>query len=217
MREAEAKLKDAQRQGAAEKEEEALRELQKAKAELEDILRQLREEQIARMLAMLEARFRKMLQMEEEVYEGTVRLDRVPAAERSHSHEIEASRLSGKQSQIIVELDKAALLLREDGTAVAFPEALGQVRDDMQQVTDRLAQAKVDKMTQGIEEDILAGAEGDDPVAEEGPTRRRREEEETARPAGRRPGRPAADRLAGRVADDPGPANARQYADRPIC
>ena len=156
MREAEAKLRNAQRQGAADKEEEALRELQKAKAELEDILRQLREEQIARMLAMLEARFRKMLQMEEEVYEGTVRLDRVPAQERSHSHEIEASRVSGKQLQVIVELDKAAQLLREDGTAVAFPEALGQVRDNMQQVTDRLARAKVDRMTQGIEEDILA-------------------------------------------------------------
>jgi hypothetical protein len=156
MREAEAKLKDAGRQGAADKEEEALRELQKAKAELEDILRQLREEQIARMLAMLEARFRKMLQMEEEVYEGTVRLDRVPAQERTHSHEIEASRVSGKQLQVIVELDKALQLLREDGTAVAFPEALGQARDDMQQVTDRLAQVKVDKITQGIEEDILA-------------------------------------------------------------
>jgi hypothetical protein len=80
----------------------------------------------------------------------------VPTQERNHSHEIEASRLSGKQLQIVVELDKAALLLREDGTAVAFPEALSQVRDDMQQVTDRLAQAKVNKMTQGVEEDIIA-------------------------------------------------------------
>ena len=155
MQEAEAKLKEARREGAAEKEEEAIRELQKAKAELEEILRQLREEQIARMLALLEARFRKMLQMEGEVYEGTMRLDKVPLPQRSHSHEIEASRLSGRQLQIVVELDKAALLLREDGTAVAFPEALSQVRDDMQQVTDRLARAKVDRMTQGVEEDII--------------------------------------------------------------
>ena len=105
---------------------------------------------------MLEARFRKMLQMQEEVYEGTVRLDKVPAAERTHNHEIEASRLSGKESQIVVEVDKAALLLREDGSAVAFPEAVEQMRDDMQQVVTRLAQTKVDKITQGIEEDIIA-------------------------------------------------------------
>lgn len=156
MIEAEKKLKAAQRQDAADKETEAIRELEQAKAELEEILRQLREEEIARILAMLEARFRKMLQMQEEVYEGTLRLDKVPVAERTHNQEIEASRLSGKESQIIVEVDKAALLLREDGTAVAFPEAIGQMRDDMQQVVSRLAQAKVGKITQGIEEDIIA-------------------------------------------------------------
>ena len=32
-----------------------------------------------------------------------------PAAERTHNHEIEAGRLSGKQSEIIVEVDKALL------------------------------------------------------------------------------------------------------------
>ena len=155
MKEAEKKLEEAQREGAAEKQEEALRELEKAKAELEEILRQLREEQIARLLAMLEARFRKMLQMQQEVYVGTLRLDSVPAAQRTHNHEIESSRLSGKESQIVVEVDKALLLLREDGTAVAFPEAIEQMRDDMRQVVHRLSRADVGKITQGIEEDII--------------------------------------------------------------
>jgi hypothetical protein len=156
MKEAETKLKEAQREGAAEKQEEAIRELEQAKANLEEILRQLREEEVERLLAMLEARFRKMLQMQEEVYEGTVRLDKIPQAERTHNQEIEASRLSGKESQIVVEVDKAALLLREDGSAVAFPEAIEQMRDDMQQVITRLAQTKVEKITQSIEEDIIS-------------------------------------------------------------
>lgn len=156
MKEAEAKLKEAERLGATEKQEEAIRELQVAKAKLEEILRQLREEEIERMLAMLEARFRKMLEMQEEVYEGTVRLDKVPSAERTHNHEIEASRLSGKESQIVVEIDKALLLLRDDGSAVAFLEASQQMREDMQQVVERLAQTKVDQMTQSVEEDIIA-------------------------------------------------------------
>ena len=43
-------------------------------------------------------------------------------------------------------------------------------------------------MTQGIEEDILAGAEGDGPVVEDRPNATRREAEETAGPGGRRPG-----------------------------
>ena len=76
------------------------------------------------MLAMLEARFRKMLHMQREVYEGTVRLDNVPPPERTHNHEIESGRLSGKESEIIVEVDKAMMLLKEDGTAVALPEAV---------------------------------------------------------------------------------------------
>lgn len=156
MKEAEEHLKAAKLQNAAEKEEDAIRELEQAKAKLEEILRQLREEEIERILAMLEARFRKMLQMQEEVYDGTVRLDKVPLSERTHNHEIEASRLSGKESQIVVEVDKAALLLREDGSAVAFPEAIEQMRDDMQQVVSRLAQTKVEKITQSIEEDIIA-------------------------------------------------------------
>lgn len=156
MKDAEAELKKAQRQGAGEKQEEAIRELQLAKAKLEDILRQLREEEIERTLAMLETRFRKMLQMQEEVYDGTVRLDKVPEAERTHNHEIEASRLSGKQSQIVVEMDRALLLLRDDGSAVAMLEVAQQIYDDMQQVVQRLAQAKVGKITQNIEEDILS-------------------------------------------------------------
>ena len=156
MKEADAKLKEAQRQGAVEKQEEAIRQLQSAKAELEEILRQLREEEIERVLAMLEARFRKMLQMQEEVYEGTVRLDKVPQPERTHNHEIEASRLSGKETQIVVEIDKALLLLRDDGSAMAFLEASEQMRDDMQQVVERLAQVKLGQVTQNIEEDILA-------------------------------------------------------------
>jgi hypothetical protein len=156
MKEAEAKLKEAQRKGAADKQEEAILELQLAKAKLEEILRQLREEEIGRMLAMLESRFRKMLQMQEEVYEGTVRLDRTPQAERTHNYEIEASRLSGKETAIVVELDKALLVLHDDGSSVAFLEAAQQMREDMLQVVGRLAQAKLGKMTQNIEEDILA-------------------------------------------------------------
>lgn len=159
MREAEQKLKEAQREGAVEKQEEAIRELEQAKAELERILRQLREEEIERLLTMLEARFTKMLQMQRAVLEGTIKLDKTPEAERTHSHEIESGRLSSREAEIDLEAEKAMNLLRDDGTAVAFPEALDLVRQDIRQVVQRLAQAKVDKITQGVEEDIIAALE----------------------------------------------------------
>ena len=159
MEEARRKLEQARREGAIEDQEEALRELEKAKAELEAILRQLREEELKRVLAMLEARFRKMLEMQLVVYEGTRRLDQIDPDERDRAHGIEASRLSRQEAQIVVEADAALALLREEGSAAALPEAVEQAREDMRQVVDRLADAKVDELTQSIEEDIIAALE----------------------------------------------------------
>ena len=51
------------------------------------------------------------------------------------------------------------MLLHEEGSSVAFPEAVEQMRDDMRQVTERLAAVKVDKLTQGLEQDIIAALE----------------------------------------------------------
>ncbi len=159
MREAQRKLEQARRHDAVEKQEEAKRELELAKAELEAILRQLREEEVARMLAMLEARFRKMLEAQIDVYEGTKRVDKVPREARDRDHEIEAGRLSRKEAAIVAEADKALIVLHEEGSAVAFPEAVSDLRDDMEQVVVRLAQAKVGQITQGIEEDVIVALE----------------------------------------------------------
>ncbi len=159
MHEAQQKLAEAQRSDASEKQAEALKELEQAKADLEEILRQLREEETSRMLAMLESRFRKMLDQQVEVYEGTRRLDKVPQGDRDRDDEIEAGRLSRKEAQISTEAEKALAVLREEGSAVAFPEAVMEMRDDMEQVVARLAQAKVGDVTQGVEKDIIAALE----------------------------------------------------------
>jgi hypothetical protein len=83
----------------------------------------------------------------------------VPAANRGRNDEIEAGRLSRKESLIVVEVEKALGVLREEGSAVAFPEAVEQMRDDMEQVVAWLAAVKVDVKTQAIEEDIMAALE----------------------------------------------------------
>ncbi len=63
------------------------------------------------MLTLLEARFAKMLQMQRLVLEGTIKLDKVPPANRTNSHEVEAGRLSTQEAQIDLEADKAMALL----------------------------------------------------------------------------------------------------------
>ncbi len=66
----------------------------------------MREEEIEHVLAQLEGRFRKMLQMQIEVYEGTIGLDRIPEDERDRDVEIEAGKLSRREAEITHEADK---------------------------------------------------------------------------------------------------------------
>ncbi|QDS99428.1 hypothetical protein [Adhaeretor mobilis] len=159
QQQAEKKLKDAKREGALEDQRQAQRELETAKAELEKILRQLREEELQRTLVLLEARFRKMLEAEIEVYDETVRLDNSVDKAPRHEVEIAAGRLSRRQDQVVREADRALTLLREDGTSVAFPEALEQAREDMQSISLRLSDLKTSVLTQALEEDVIAALE----------------------------------------------------------
>jgi hypothetical protein len=88
-----------------------------------------------------------------------MRLSEVPQAKRAHDDEIEAARLSRQELEIVHEADKALLLLREEGSSVAFPEIIEQARDDMRLVAELLATMRVDMITQGLELDIIAALE----------------------------------------------------------
>ena len=159
MQEAQKKLEEARRKESAEDQRAAREELEKAKAELEEILRQLREEEIARTLAMLEARFRKMLEMQLSVYESTRRLDQLPEDKRGEPFLVQAGKLSNDERKIAIEAQKALTLLQEEGSSVAFPATVDMMHEDMEQVAERLADTKVDDITIGIEEDIIAALE----------------------------------------------------------
>jgi len=155
MAEARKKLEEAKRDNAMKDQEEAIRELEQAKAELEEILRQLREEELARTLEQLERRFTEMLRMQEAVNRDTLGLHNIPIASRGKGEEIESGRLSREEGLILVEADKALAILKEDGTAVAFPRTVEQMRDDIAQVVDLLAETKVDEITIAVENDIV--------------------------------------------------------------
>jgi hypothetical protein len=159
MQQAQERLKEAQRKKAVEEQEAALRELEQAKAELEKILRQLREEEMERLLVLLEARLRKMLEMQNQVYDETKQLDKSAESVPQHELEIASASLSRQEDQIVNEADRALMLLQEDGSSVAFPEALQQAHEDMKTVSDRLKRVKTEKITQALEEDIIATLE----------------------------------------------------------
>jgi hypothetical protein len=152
-------LKKKQRHEASDAQDDALANLQKAKEKLEEILRQLREEERDRFLAMLEARFQRMLAMQLIVYDGTIKLDKTPEADRSSRHSARSLQLARQEEEIAVEASKAITLLREEGSAIAFPEAVEQMRDDMRIVVTRLERTDVAELTQAIEREIIDALE----------------------------------------------------------
>tara|TARA_R110002049_G_scaffold72490_1_gene186980 strand:- start:75333 stop:77264 length:1932 start_codon:yes stop_codon:yes gene_type:complete len=159
MRQAEKELEDAKRDKATGKQREAEENLRQAIDRLEKILRQLREEEMQRELARLEARFRKMAAMQSQVLDDTVTLSATPKTQRNRQTDLKSGELAFEEKKITLEADRAMLLLREEGSSVAFPEVVSQIRDDTMRVTDRLGQSKIDAVTQGIQQDILAALE----------------------------------------------------------
>ncbi len=160
MREAEKKIRIPDNEKATQDQTKALEDLEKAKKKLEDLLRQLREEEIERLLAALQMRCERMLAMQIEVRDGTVKVYKdiegreIKKAERADQQA--SNRLSDKEEEIIREANKAIQILTAEGSAVAFPEVFTQVRDDMINVARRLRATDVSTFTQRMENDIIA-------------------------------------------------------------
>jgi len=159
MRQAQARLADARRADAREEQERAIEELENARAELQEILRQLREQEVERLLVRLEARVRDMLRIEKGLVTETRRLAVDPRPTTDRSRQLEAGRLGREQAEVGTAATRALAVVRDDGTAVAVPQALEQVRDDAEQAASRLARGDTGAATTGIQEDIVAGLE----------------------------------------------------------
>ncbi|MCO6047923.1 hypothetical protein NG895_28800 [Aeoliella sp. ICT_H6.2] len=157
MEQAEKKLRDAQQRDAKEDQREAQRELEAARAELERILRQLREEEMERLLAKLVSRFRDMLAKQESIYDDTMEISAASTDGKPRNLMLQSIRLSRRESELVRDAEKALTLLREDGTSVAFPEATEQLAEDMRSTAARLATADVGPITQTVELDIITG------------------------------------------------------------
>jgi hypothetical protein len=159
MQQAEDELKRLQGTKALEKQDEAIRRLAEAKERLEKILRQLREEEQEIMLTSLEARFAKMLLMEIQLHLDTVTLSKTAKNAWTPKHFGKARDLSVQQESIADEAYRALALLKEEGSSVAFPKGVEQIRDDMLNIAHRLGKNDVGELTQSIEKDVIESLE----------------------------------------------------------
>lgn len=148
------------RNDASKKMDKAVDALARAIEEMKKRLKQLREEEMLKLLANLEARCNRMLAMQIEVYENTKAIhgsvvrneDRKPS-----TADIQKSQQQSlKEKEIVAEAEKALKLLETEGSAVAFARVLEEVMGDMRAVEVRLDKAYVDVDTQAIEESIIS-------------------------------------------------------------
>ncbi len=196
MRQAQERLENTDPGAARGEQERAVEELETARAELEQILRQMREEEVTRLLVQLETRLRGMLKAERGVLADAERL--TAATEQSdRERQLEAARLGREQGTITAEAAKALVLVRDDGSAVAIPQALEQVHDDSSQAATRLARGDAGRDTISLLGEIVIGLEEMLAAVERA---REDQQDATAAPAGGRPGeageQPLVDKLA---------------------
>jgi hypothetical protein len=159
QKQAEKNIQEEKRDEASRQQDKAIEKLEEARKRLEEILRQLREEEKERLLLALQRQCELMLQMQTEVYDATVRIDRAVAETPDHKparvHEQRALQQADREEEIVRLANKAIQVLEAEGSAVAFPEVFIQVRDDMKNVARRLGKADVASVTQVIEQDII--------------------------------------------------------------
>jgi hypothetical protein len=133
--------------------------LRKAREELEKRLKQLREQELERILANLEARVNKMLAWQIEVKSATeaihAQVQKHPEKKAQPVDFQNAQKQEDKEGEIIGEADKAIQLLQSEGSAVAFPMVFEEVRKDMMRVKERLHDANVAEDTQEMEKEII--------------------------------------------------------------
>lgn len=200
MRQADDRLRQAERKEAREEQEQALVELEAARAELEEILRQLREEEIERLLVRLETRIRSMLRAERGILSGIDKLTVDQPGSTARERELESARLGREQDTITSDAARALTLVRDDGSAVAIPEALEQIRADSLRAASQLKRATTGSLTRATVADLVSGLE-ELLAALEQAEREQQERQQQKNPAGGRPAEPGEQPLVDTIAE----------------
>src|SRR5262249_1073462 len=145
---------------ASKNQDDAIKKLEEVRKQWEALLRQLREEEMRRLLDALQARCQRMLALQTEVHDGTVRVDKTitdsPDKKATRAEEQRSLQLSDREQDTGREAKLASRQLETGGAAGAFAEAFIQVLEYAIQVPRRLGKADVGTVTQSIEQDIIA-------------------------------------------------------------
>src|SRR5690606_37926963 len=78
-----------------------------------------------------------------------------PAEATSRAGQLAAAKLAGRQGEVGALADQALRVVRAEGTARVFDDALTQALDDIRSAEERLREARVDSTTLAIEQMVV--------------------------------------------------------------
>ncbi len=165
QKQAEKEIEKGKNEEASTKQDQAIKEFKQAQKTLEELLKQLREEEMERLLAKLQERCEYMLRQQIQVRDATKNIGKELGGKQIADLDqvLKDAVLKGTNKQqdaekdIIKEATMAISLIQAEGSAIAFAEVFRGVRSDMQNVATRLGQPDVGEVTVAIENDIIAG------------------------------------------------------------
>jgi hypothetical protein len=133
----------------------AVEELEQARREFEETLKEARREQQDRTLRDLESRFREMLAEQRSINEATIVLGRLGRPAFRRGDRLKAAELSVRQRDLSERATACHRIVEEEGTTVVLPHVVGRMVADMDTVADELAECYVGELTQQIQRGIV--------------------------------------------------------------
>lgn len=138
---------------------QALNELEQSLAELDDALRQIREQEREETLAALETRLRAILAREREVRDTVAVLLERGAANWTHADELSRADADELHHAVIEDARAVERILRDEGTTVIVPELVSQAIESMERVTFFMAPTRLSPRTLSILDDVIVQLE----------------------------------------------------------
>ena len=159
MKQAAGKLEEGNTDQAQQDQKKAQEKMEEALDEIEERLNQLREETREEKLARLEGRFREMYDRQKVASAMTIDLDdkKVNLGPLNRRDQLLLLRVATDELDISEVGQQAYDLLLEDGTSVVFPEALQDLRTDLDRVAALLYAEDTNRLTQLLQKEIEAG------------------------------------------------------------
>jgi len=149
-------LGDGNCEGSGGKQQEAIKDLDKALQELEDRLKKMDEEDDAG--PKIEARLREMLARQQPVTLATAETETRRGSDGMlrRADRLALGKLLTEEKSLATEAEAIQRMIEEEGRAVVFPEIVAQLKTDLESVAGRLEKQFTDTPTRELQRDIEA-------------------------------------------------------------